>query len=150
MYDRIRPELSDESPDTTDSGIRARLHRLGLFGLLASFPDIADKPWLPELLPNTGSSCAALSEEASLTPKSEYEREVPLAAILEVRLRDAVKRKLPRARIVCRRSRGDAAPADGPSPLQAVGSLLDFPAGGIGGDLEMWVPVEYASSVGWA
>jgi len=37
-------------PDTTDSDVRARLHRLGLFGLLASFPEIADKPWLHELL----------------------------------------------------------------------------------------------------
>ena len=42
----------------------------------------------------------ALSEDASLTPKSGHEREVPLAAGLEVRLRDAVKSKLPRARVV--------------------------------------------------
>jgi integrase len=42
----------------------------------------------------------AMSEEASLTPKSGHEREIPLAAGLEARLRDAVKDKLPRARIV--------------------------------------------------
>jgi DNA replication protein DnaC len=32
------------------SDLRARLHRLGLFGLLACCNDIADKPWLAELL----------------------------------------------------------------------------------------------------
>jgi len=32
------------------SDLRARLHRLGLFGLLACCNDIADKPWLSELL----------------------------------------------------------------------------------------------------
>lgn len=42
----------------------------------------------------------ALSEEVSLTPKSGHEREVPMAATLEARLRDAVKNKLPRARVV--------------------------------------------------
>jgi integrase len=42
----------------------------------------------------------AMSEEASLTPKSGHEREVPLAAGLEARLRDAVKDKLPRARVI--------------------------------------------------
>jgi len=42
----------------------------------------------------------ALSEDASLTPKSGHEREVPLVATLERRLRDAVKSKLPRARVV--------------------------------------------------
>lgn len=42
----------------------------------------------------------AMSEEASLTPKSGHEREVPLALVLEARLREAVRDKLPRARIV--------------------------------------------------
>jgi integrase len=42
----------------------------------------------------------AMSENESLTPKSGHEREVPLAASLEARLRDAVKDKLPRARVV--------------------------------------------------
>jgi len=42
----------------------------------------------------------ALSEDASLTPKSGHEREVPLVATLETRLRDATKSKLPRARVV--------------------------------------------------
>jgi integrase len=42
----------------------------------------------------------AMSEEESLTPKSGHEREVPLAAGLETRLREAVKDKLPRARVV--------------------------------------------------
>jgi integrase len=42
----------------------------------------------------------AMSEEESLTPKSGHEREVPLAAGLEARLREAVKDKLPRARVV--------------------------------------------------
>ncbi len=42
----------------------------------------------------------ATSEETSLTPKSGHEREVPLAAGLEARLREAVKDKLPRARVV--------------------------------------------------
>jgi len=42
----------------------------------------------------------AMSEETSLTPKSGHEREVPLAAGLEVRLREAVRDKLPRARVV--------------------------------------------------
>ena len=42
----------------------------------------------------------ALSEETSLTPKSGHEREVPLAAGLEARLREAVKNKLPRARVL--------------------------------------------------
>ncbi len=42
----------------------------------------------------------AMSEEASLTPKSGHEREVPLAAGLELRLRDAVRDKLPRARVL--------------------------------------------------
>jgi integrase len=42
----------------------------------------------------------AMSEDASLTPKSGHEREVPLAAGLEARLRDAAKDKLPRARVV--------------------------------------------------
>jgi integrase len=42
----------------------------------------------------------ALSEDASLTPKSGHEREVPLALVLETRLREAVKDKLPRARVV--------------------------------------------------
>ncbi|MGH7440060.1 MAG: tyrosine-type recombinase/integrase [Polyangiaceae bacterium] len=42
----------------------------------------------------------AMSEDESLTPKSGHEREVPLAAGLEARLRDAVKDKLPRARVV--------------------------------------------------
>jgi integrase len=42
----------------------------------------------------------ALSEEASLTPKSGHEREIPLAGALEARLREAVKDKLPRARVV--------------------------------------------------
>lgn len=42
----------------------------------------------------------AMSEKESLTPKSGHEREVPLAAGLEARLREAVKDKLPRARVV--------------------------------------------------
>jgi integrase len=42
----------------------------------------------------------ALSEDASLTPKSGHEREVPLALGLEARLREAVKDKLPRARVL--------------------------------------------------
>jgi integrase len=42
----------------------------------------------------------AMSEETSLTPKSGHEREVPLAAGLEARLCEAVKDKLPRARVV--------------------------------------------------
>jgi integrase len=42
----------------------------------------------------------AMSEGESLTPKSGHEREVPLAAGLEARLREAVKDKLPRARVV--------------------------------------------------
>ena len=41
-----------------------------------------------------------MSEDRSLTPKSGAERKVPLAAELERRLRDAVKDKLPRARVV--------------------------------------------------
>jgi len=36
--------------DTHDSGIKDRLRQLGLYGLLASFQEIADKPWLGELL----------------------------------------------------------------------------------------------------
>jgi integrase len=42
----------------------------------------------------------ALSEEQSLTPKSGHERQVPLGAALEGRLREAVRDKLPRARVV--------------------------------------------------
>jgi integrase len=42
----------------------------------------------------------AMSEDQSLTPKSGAERNVPLALELEKRLRDAVKDKLPRARVV--------------------------------------------------
>lgn len=42
----------------------------------------------------------AMSEDQSLTPKSGAERTVPLAAELEQRLRDAVKDKFPRARVV--------------------------------------------------
>jgi integrase len=42
----------------------------------------------------------AMSEEESLTPKSGHEREVPLSTGLEARLREAVKDKLPRARIL--------------------------------------------------
>jgi integrase len=42
----------------------------------------------------------AMSEDASLTPKSGHEREVPLAEGLELRLREAVRDKLPRARVV--------------------------------------------------
>jgi len=42
----------------------------------------------------------ALSEDVSLTPKSGDERQVPLVALLETRLREAVKGKLPRARVV--------------------------------------------------
>ncbi len=42
----------------------------------------------------------ALSEDQSLTPKSGHEREVPLAAALEGRLREAVRDKLPGARVV--------------------------------------------------
>ena len=42
----------------------------------------------------------ALSEDVSITPKSGHEREVPLALALESRLREAVKDKLPRARVV--------------------------------------------------
>jgi len=42
----------------------------------------------------------ALSEDQSLTPKSGAERKVPLAVELESRLREAVKDKLPRARVV--------------------------------------------------
>jgi DNA replication protein DnaC len=38
-------KASDPSTD-----LRARLHRLGLFGLLACCNDIGDKPWLSELL----------------------------------------------------------------------------------------------------
>ena len=33
-----------------DSNIQTRLRELGLFGLLSSWSEIADKPWLPELL----------------------------------------------------------------------------------------------------
>jgi len=33
-----------------DSDLRSRLRHLGLFGLLSSWGEIADKPWLPELL----------------------------------------------------------------------------------------------------
>jgi DNA replication protein DnaC len=33
-----------------DSNIQTRLRQLGLFGLLSSWSEIADKPWLPELL----------------------------------------------------------------------------------------------------
>jgi len=42
----------------------------------------------------------ALSEDESLTPKSGAERGVPLAMSLEQRLREAVRDKLPRARVV--------------------------------------------------
>ncbi len=42
----------------------------------------------------------ALSEDSSLKPKSGDERIVPLAVGLEVRLREAVKSKLPKARVV--------------------------------------------------
>jgi site-specific recombinase XerD len=42
----------------------------------------------------------ALSEDVSLTTKSGRERVVPLVPELEVRLREAVRKKLPRARIV--------------------------------------------------
>jgi len=42
----------------------------------------------------------AMSDEASLTPKSGHEREVPMAAGLEARLRVAAKDKLPRARLL--------------------------------------------------
>jgi integrase len=42
----------------------------------------------------------AMSDEASLTPKSGHEREVPMAAVLEARLRIAAKDKLPRARLL--------------------------------------------------
>jgi DNA replication protein DnaC len=36
--------------DTHASDLRARLHRLGLFGLIGCWNEIADKPWLEELL----------------------------------------------------------------------------------------------------
>jgi len=39
-----------KSSDTPDALIQDRLRRLGLYGLLASFHEIADKPWLGELL----------------------------------------------------------------------------------------------------
>jgi integrase len=42
----------------------------------------------------------ALSEGISLTPKSGHERVVPLVPELEERLREAVRRKLPKARVV--------------------------------------------------
>jgi site-specific recombinase XerD len=42
----------------------------------------------------------ALSEDVSLTTKSDRERAVPLVPDLEVRLREAMKCKLPRARVV--------------------------------------------------
>ena len=37
-------------PNTTEPEARAQLRRLGLFGLAASWQEIADKPWLPELI----------------------------------------------------------------------------------------------------
>jgi integrase len=42
----------------------------------------------------------ACSEEVSLTPKNDQERVVPLLPELEARLREAMKNKLPKARIV--------------------------------------------------
>jgi hypothetical protein len=42
----------------------------------------------------------ALSEDVSLTTKSGRERVVPLVPELEARLREAMKDKLPRARVV--------------------------------------------------
>lgn len=42
----------------------------------------------------------AFSEDVSLTPKNNHERVVPLVPELEARLREAMKRKLPKARIV--------------------------------------------------
>lgn len=42
----------------------------------------------------------AFSENVSMTPKNSHERVVPLVPELEARLRDAMKNKLPKARIV--------------------------------------------------
>ena len=42
----------------------------------------------------------AMSADVSLTPKSGHERVVPMLPELEARLRDAVRRKLPKARVV--------------------------------------------------
>lgn len=76
----------------------------------------------------------AMSEDSSLTPKSDHEREVPLSAALEAHLREAVKDKLPRA--PDRRRRGGEHPpsAAGAPPVQAVspepwleGALLPLP-----------------------
>jgi DNA replication protein DnaC len=39
-----------KTTDLQPSDLRARMQRLGLFGLLARFNDVADKPWLSELL----------------------------------------------------------------------------------------------------
>lgn len=36
--------------DAPGADVRARLHRLGLFGVLASWNELAEKPWLEELL----------------------------------------------------------------------------------------------------
>lgn len=38
------------TPSEPETDLRTRLQRLGLFGLLASWKDVADKPWLHELL----------------------------------------------------------------------------------------------------
>ena len=62
----------------------------------------------------------AMSEETSLTPKSGHEREVPLAAGLEARLREAVKDKLPRAGVLLDDEGPDAATAAGAPPVQAL------------------------------
>jgi integrase len=41
-----------------------------------------------------------MSEDVSLTPKGRHERVVPMVAELEARLKEAVRRKLPKARVV--------------------------------------------------
>jgi DNA replication protein DnaC len=39
-----------KTADTTSTDLRARLQRLGLFGLIGCWSEIADKPWLTELV----------------------------------------------------------------------------------------------------
>jgi len=43
-----RPPLPPDAPDT--ASLHKRLQRLGLWGVLAHWPDIAAQPWLPALL----------------------------------------------------------------------------------------------------
>lgn len=39
-----------DTVDTTDAILKQRAHALGLWGLLANWPEIKDAPWLPQLL----------------------------------------------------------------------------------------------------